>query len=328
MKASALAPQLAPDTSLQILSGPDKGRVYRIVSGRITLGRGADNDVVVPDPKCSRNHAEIVAIGTAYEIRDITDRNVITVDGRECKRATLNNSSVFEMGETQFRFSMQVAAPPAIAGPSAAVPVANWNTGIGIQPQPLMPRPQSGLRKRGQASSSSNFRFIAIGVIGLIVWVGLSQKSKNPEVVVTPEEKMEVETKALEKIKDSATSRPKGVSINDIGYNQAQQAYVTGFQDFRNGQFERAMASFQACLSLYPQHRLCGRYLALTQRKFDELIQYHMVYGKKYRDQGQYGACASAFRNASMMIKDPNNKKYQEAKANYEACAAHLEERF
>jgi hypothetical protein len=103
---------------------------------------------------------------------------------------------------------------------------------------------------------------------------------------------------------------------------------VRGFRDYRKGQYERSMVSFQACLALNPEHVLCNRYIRLSQRKFDELVQNQVVLGRKYRDQNQYQACRASFRNVMVMVKDANSKIYQEAKANYDACNAFVEGRY
>lgn len=289
------------------MSGPARGTVYRVVSSRVTLGRGADNDVVInDDPKCSRNHAEIVFGPHGFEIRDLTDRNVINVDGADCKVASLRDKSVFTLGLTQFRLSMKAAQNLPATHNGGGAP----------------------LRRRA-APQGSPMRFILIGVIGVVLWLALSDNGKK-DASKTAEQLAEQEMKAAESVKQAAEERhrPKSVSPNDLGYKQAQQAFVEGFRDYRKGQFERALSSFQACLSLFPSHTLCNRYMRLTQRRFDELIQYHMVLGRKYRDQNQFGACASSFRNVMVMLKDQTNKRYQEAKANYEACHAQVEERF
>lgn len=68
--------------------------------------------------------------------------------------------------------------------------------------------------------------------------------------------------------------------------------------------------------------------MSLTQRKFSELIQYHMDIGRKYREQNQFSACAVSFRNVMVMLKDSTNKRYIEAKANFEACSDRAEERY
>lgn len=305
------------DLTITVVSGPSQGTVYRVVSSRARLGRGPDNDIVIADdPKCSRHHAELLVTPHGLEIRDISDRNNMVVDGAPCQSAQLRHNSVFTLGETQFRLSLRQTA--VAARPVTSLP------GAGSSP----PNSAKALSRKRKKKKSPMF-WVLIAVVGLVLWLGLSGGKKNGDTNKSSDELMQAEIQAAQKIKESAESkRPKDAALNDIGYNQAQQAYVAGFRDFKKGQYERALSSFQACVSLFPSHELCNRYLRLTQRKFDELVQYHMVIGRKYRDQNQYAACRSAFRNVMVMIKDQTNKKFLEAKANYDACDAQVEERF
>lgn len=313
MKSLALAQTPATEATLTILNGPGRGTIYRLVSSRVRLGRGADNDIVInDDPKCSRNHAEILLSAQGIEVRDLTDRNHILVDGQECKVGPLQDNSVFVLGDTQFRFSLKGRMPTIDKGGNAAA---------------RSPHQWARAQSR-KVKDPQTFRWIAIAAIVAIVWVGLSSSPKKDTATLTQEEQIQAEVKTANELKAAAQSRRPKDANNNVGYQQAQEAFVSGFRDYRKGQFERAMASFQACVSLYPSHALCGRYLRQAQRRFDEIIQNHMVLGRKYRDQNQYAACRSAFRNVMVMVKDPSSKRYLEAKANYEACQAQLEERF
>ena len=112
----------------------------------------------------------------------------------------------------------------------------------------------------------------------------------------------------------------KSKGLNTKEFKEAQSNYIKGFRDYKKGQYERAISSFHACLSLYPKHLLCQRYQKLSYKKHEELIQYNMMLGKKYFDQGQYQACRSTFRNAMIMISDRSSKVYKEATANYKLC--------
>ncbi len=319
MRSTALAPQASIEATLTVMSGPSRGTAYRLVSSRVKLGRGSDNDIVIDnDPKCSRHHAEIVATPRGVEIRDVTDRNQILVDGQECKAAFLNDGSVFTLGDTQFRFSVK-AQVPALAHDQMQ-PTGGWH-----QQQEAKP---GGGQKRPKKKPAGPKVILAV-VGAFVAWMFLSDAPKKSDKALTADEQVEAEMKTAQEIKSAAEQRrPKDPTQSQVGYVQAQQAFVSGFRDYRKGQFERAMESFQACVSLAPNHDLCNRYLRLTQRRFDELVQYHMVLGRKYRDQNQFSACRSAFRNVMVMVKDPSSKRYKEAKANYDACNAQLEERF
>ena len=50
-------------------------------SSRVTLGRGADNDVVIDDSNLSRQHAVIEKIGESFQVADYNSRNGTTVNG-------------------------------------------------------------------------------------------------------------------------------------------------------------------------------------------------------------------------------------------------------
>lgn len=321
MRSTALAHQQpAMEATLTVISGPARGTAYRLVSGRVKLGRGPDNDVVInDDPKVSRNHAEIVVSPRGIEIRDVSERNTIMVDGMECRTAFLNDNSTFTLGETQFRFSIR-AHLPAVQQPAHMPETAGWTA--------PPPAPGRKAKRRAQPKPMGpKILLIAVGLAAL--WLFVNKNTAPGPKTPTHDEQVEAEIKTAQELKAAAEARkPKEPGQSEVAYQQAQQAFVAGFRDYRKGQFERAQASFQACVSLQPNHQLCNRYLRLTQRRFDELIQYHMVLGRKYRDQNQYSACKSAFRNVMVMVKDPGSKRYQEAKANYEACSAQLEERF
>lgn len=317
--SSALVQQPSVEMSVTIISGPKRGSTYRLVSGRVRFGRGADNDIVVEDAKCSRHHAEILVGPRGIEVRDVSDRNQIIVNGNETKAAYVHDNSVFVLGDTQFR--LNVRAPSAPVPLAAAAP---WPQNLpGPQGIPPRPNPQSRQPKKAKPNYTL---WVIVGAV--ILWL-ITSGDGQPKQIKSSTEIAENELETIRKLNETGQSRrPKDVSVNDIGYNQAQQLFVSGFRDYKKGQYERALASFQACVSLHPQHNLCTRYRRLTERRLDEMIQYHMVLGKKYRDQNQFSACASAFRNVMVMVKDPNNKRYQEAKANYQACQSQLEERF
>jgi ABC transport system ATP-binding/permease protein len=78
--------------------------VYRTDTPRMTIGRDADNDVVVDDLLVSRHHAELrLGAGGRYEIFDLGSHNGTYVDGRPVGRAPVDENSVIGLGRHQFR---------------------------------------------------------------------------------------------------------------------------------------------------------------------------------------------------------------------------------
>lgn len=54
---------------------------YPLVAHRLTIGRDPENDVVIPDRRVSRHHAEVVQIGSDFVLRDCESKNGTFVNG-------------------------------------------------------------------------------------------------------------------------------------------------------------------------------------------------------------------------------------------------------
>jgi pSer/pThr/pTyr-binding forkhead associated (FHA) protein len=79
-------------------------RAVHPILGRLRLGRGPDNDVVVRDPTVSRHHAEVHGDPLAgFEVEDRASRNGTFVNGRRVSRARLRESDRIQLGFHVFR---------------------------------------------------------------------------------------------------------------------------------------------------------------------------------------------------------------------------------
>ena len=74
-----------PTTSyLVVSSGGSSCDIYRLKSQRrVTVGRATQNRIVVSDPKCSRNHAEIVWLRGSWYVGDCGSQNGTVVNGQK-----------------------------------------------------------------------------------------------------------------------------------------------------------------------------------------------------------------------------------------------------
>ncbi len=336
MKSLAAVHTAPIEFNLTILSGKDKGVVYKLMASEITLGRGTDNDISFPDdPTCSRRHAKISLTPEGFRIEGLSDKNSIIVNGKQTSSAILLDGSNIELGNTTLKFNVvknQVLAPPHLA----AVPggglqhAAHGDVARSWNPQSPHPSPASPRRRGPKPKTITPIRMIIgiVAILGLYLALADNPTVKKKMVELRTNESIAADIEAAKKLTESTMLEKRKGQTQTQAYKEAQGAYVRGFRDHQKGIYGRAMESFQACLSLAPDHVLCNRYLRLSQRRFNELTQYHMVLGRKYKDQNQFTACASAFSNVMVMIKDQNNKTYQEAKANYDACHIQVEGRF
>lgn len=321
MRSLAATPQ--PEFTLVLTSGPEKGSIYKLVASQVRIGRGSDNDISIQhDPKLSRHHAVLLITPEGYQISDVSERNKIFVDGREVRSTILKSGSQIQLGETTFQFQVLWPSQPAslVSSPSSS--------------------PQELSRKKGDPLSSARSSrrkpkekkvtfYILIGIVATIfIWLLNSNAPKKESSPLRSEEDIEQNIDANKKIIESAEAEKKRLGLDSRQYLEAQPNFVKGFRDYRKGQYERAAESFQACLALFPKHAQCQRYFQLSKKKLSELIQYHMVLAGKYRSQNQFAACKSSYRNVMVMVKNPNDKIYQEAKAGYEVCETLEGDRF
>ncbi len=74
-----------PTTSyLVVSSGGSSCDIYRLKSQRrVTIGRSTHNRIVVSDPKCSRNHAEVVWLRGNWYVGDSGSQNGTIVNGQK-----------------------------------------------------------------------------------------------------------------------------------------------------------------------------------------------------------------------------------------------------
>jgi pSer/pThr/pTyr-binding forkhead associated (FHA) protein len=81
---------------------------YLFEQDRITIGRGSNNDLTLPDQKVSTEHAEIRSDGGQYLLLDRESKNKTYVDGRrvgESEPYVLESGDVFRVGDFEIEFA-------------------------------------------------------------------------------------------------------------------------------------------------------------------------------------------------------------------------------
>ena len=330
---------MRPDSlyRIVILNGPDKGTSYKVLAGRVSLGRGHDNDVVINDPKCSRQHAILEIRNGEVEIIDVSHKNMIMVDSQKFSQTKLTTGGTFTIGATNIRVELdpesrepddQTAAVPAtrpLVAPVASSPAPT---------RPAFSRPLDSTRiynkpapapRRPKPKRSPTF-YVILALIGaLVIWIITSHSSrKSHEIPIATNAQVESTIKAFQK-KDQELLRRTQLTPQE---KQAQIYYLEGFRDFRKGQDGPAITEFRAALSMNPQFELASRYLRMAQMQQDRMIEEDMIAGRQYHDRGMYQLCVASFDIVMTTLNDPNNLTYREAKAIREECALRLKGNF
>ncbi len=108
---------------------PKKGDDFHIKLGdsQVSLGRSADNDIPLPDPFCSSNHAIIVPKGERYFIKDNNSKNGVFLNGKKIEKdLELKKGDEILLGSTRIVYDLKIDTKVEVTDePSSS---ANINT--------------------------------------------------------------------------------------------------------------------------------------------------------------------------------------------------------
>jgi pSer/pThr/pTyr-binding forkhead associated (FHA) protein len=86
---------------LVIEQGPEPGQTFTLGNAPQTIGRSANNGIVVNDAEISRRHAQITPHGEGYVLEDLGSTNGTFINGiRLTQSAPLNHGDSVEFGDT------------------------------------------------------------------------------------------------------------------------------------------------------------------------------------------------------------------------------------
>jgi sigma-B regulation protein RsbU (phosphoserine phosphatase) len=113
--ASSTRPATGQRPTLTLVEGGEQ-RNLRLEKNPFTIGRKSDRDLVIADPRISREHAEIVLVGGEYYIVDLGSKHGTYLNGHRVEREKLSPDDRLEfgaMGGTHALFSPTGAHGPA-----------------------------------------------------------------------------------------------------------------------------------------------------------------------------------------------------------------------
>ena len=92
-----------------VKSGPDTGKVFDVTCERkLTIGRGANSDTQINDPRMSRAHCEIEIVDNAIVVRDLASSSGTLVDGETISQKQVRAGQKIYAGDTEFELRIGV----------------------------------------------------------------------------------------------------------------------------------------------------------------------------------------------------------------------------
>src|SRR4051812_7736114 len=87
--------------SVEVSSGPDKGRKVSTLDALVRVGSDPSNDLVLTDPTVSRRHIEIERRANGLLLHDLGSRNGTFVEGRQILQVYLSPGDKVVLGKTK-----------------------------------------------------------------------------------------------------------------------------------------------------------------------------------------------------------------------------------
>lgn len=93
------------------MAGDLKGKTFPVEKERVSIGRVADNDIVVDHPTVSSHHCVIEQEDGRFLLKDLESLNGTQVNSRRIQEAKLRAKDLIQVGAIEFMFDGVVSAP-------------------------------------------------------------------------------------------------------------------------------------------------------------------------------------------------------------------------
>lgn len=105
--AAPPAHQLVMPTALVLsIAATAAPRLVELPGDSVTVGRGENNDLVLPDPAVSRHHLHLQRHGSRWRVHRLPEAAALYVNGRACDDADLVSGDQVVVGGTALRFDL------------------------------------------------------------------------------------------------------------------------------------------------------------------------------------------------------------------------------
>jgi hypothetical protein len=303
---------------VKIIQGPDKGEVYRILPPGVVIGRDpATCQIFVSDERVSRQQCRIDFKFNGIFLEDTSGKGTTFVNMQSITTQILSNGDQIGFGDTIIEITMEGQQALSLVGNNQALPspfAASSPFGMnGMSASESAPQPF--LNKK------NILRIGFVLILGALAYVGTMKTiATKPKTIASPDDVNQA-IEAVQLRQEELQAATKDLPNAEIhNRRQAEKYYIRGFRDYQNKKYSRAIESFQTTLAIYPGHIVAKRYLRLSEKRRQDLIDAHMDLGTRYKHKSMYKLCMAEFEKVLQIINQPENKKYQLAKEQIKEC--------
>ena len=289
------------DFLIKVELGPDAGKAYHIRPPHITLGRDSQCQIPLSDPKASRRQC-MIKFDNDVVCVDLSSRKTTLVNGKPGNNKSLKPGDVISFGNTSLRFLTQ--------------------TNPKITPQLTGQKERIRDQEKKKRKQRFNFFLTAMGLVVVLLFFLQDDPVKaQQEELVTQENLNEQIEESRERRAQLMESYKKKKKFSKKSYlYKVENHFISGFRDFQNGQYNRALDSFGTTIATDQTHIKAQLYSKTAKKKRSGLIETHLQDGRKYKEKMMYNRCAAEFEKAIVLMNNTNSQKYQLAKTQLNEC--------
>lgn len=301
----------APPARLRIVEGPGAGTEYAIAGPLVRLGRGEENDIVLPDGNASRNHAELVRDASGrYVVRDLGSRNGIFVNRKKVPQAVLASGDRVTIGGTIIEFVMAGMGP---AGAGSGSPVVRWVVvGVMVVVLGFVLSSMVGGKSAGPLVEG----------LSPVTGPGTADPGGETAAPVKPGDPTSLGS-LLSTSKTEAAPNGVGVGRNTstkatnappavptpaaVSETEISAIMLEGERQFSSGKLPDARANFARAVKLDPTCERCNAKLLSVEKQVKKDIETALTAGINYSDTGRYDEAIMAFEKVKLLDNDPTS---------------------
>lgn len=168
---------------LRVVGDNGVEQVVEAGEGRLQIGRGRDNDIVLPDPQkgVSRAHAELRYENGHYVIVDLQSQNGTWIDGRRVDRGEVPIGSEIAIGA--YRLTLLADRPSPGRAARAAIDPLDEMRATDLYDRPARPAPTVSVRASSTPTWAIGAVVALIAILGLVavVWVRQGAAAGNSQ---------------------------------------------------------------------------------------------------------------------------------------------------
>ena len=307
------------------MTGPNKGKVYYLTGKRIIIGRGENADILIIDPKISREHAELSFSDNSYTVTDLGAQNGILVNDNKVKQKKLSDNEKVVIGQTVFKYNIIEIVL------NSEVEVSVEESGNSETKISKLGKTKTPLKSNysGAESFSSNKShppekkgnskvLIMVGIVAVVLYVLMGKDE--------PVKANKVHNDAPTNDFDTKDPTPPKVNNDDADAKKKLESYIhSGRREFGEGNYFRAMEDFRLALLLSPNNGHASFYLAKAKQRLDEDIDKNFLKAKQEYEAKKLQASIVSYCGVVQLIQNyPDDERYKNAMLKISAIEAEL----